>query len=139
MTRLFIGTALAIVASAALAAQTPSTPAAAAAQTAPKPVTYTGCLKAGASAGTYVLADAAKDRKTTTKKGTLTPAAAAATTGDATATEKTFAIAPASAGLDLGPQVGHEVDAVGTLSKQAKKQPQLFTVTAVTMRTDHCW
>jgi opacity protein-like surface antigen len=131
MKRTLTGTALAVLASAALAAaqaqspqpsdppssppavQSPAAPPAAQSQPASrssdmdKTTTWTGCLEAGTAAGTYVLSSASASGAAQSQSKAPQPAGAAAA-GDK------FLLSGAPASFNISSHVNHKVEVTGT-------------------------
>ena len=91
------------------AAQQPTTPKPAAppaSASAANKVTYTGCVKPGTSAGTWILENAEVAAK---------PGSAPSTVGTSGTSKVSFNLEPA-ASVNLTPHANHKVELVGTLS-----------------------
>lgn len=114
MKRLIISTCTAMAFAVGLAAQTPppagQTPAAKPDQSAAaeKTVTLKGCLKAGDTPESFVLADAAPASET------------AGTAGTPSAMKQTVRLIGSPAGTNLKEHVGHMVEATGAITPGAK-------------------
>ncbi len=131
MKRTLIGTALAVLASAALVAAqgqapNPSDPPSApprppaaqspapSAQT-PESQTWTGCLEAGTTPGTYVLSSASASGAAAAKSAPREPAGAAAA-GDK---GDKFVLSGAPASFNISSHVNHKVEITGTVAEAA--------------------
>ena len=90
--------------------QKPTTPPAAAAQADASKVTYTGCLKPGTAADTWILENA----EVASAAGAKSPAATAGTSG--TASSKMTLGVTAKPTDNLKPHANHKIEVVGTLS-----------------------
>lgn len=115
MKRVVIATCVALACAVSLAAQTPASqdkPAAGQPAAADKGVTLKGCLRAGDSPDTFVLANAMPASGAT---GTTGAAAGAATTA------KTVRLTGAPAGMNLKDHVGHTVEITGMMTGQGAK------------------
>ena len=118
----------------------PATPPASSASAANK-ATYTGCVKPGTSAGTWILENVEAAQKA--------GASAAGTVGTSGMSKMTFNLEPAST-VNLTPHANHKVEVVGTLSpaKSAADAPaaaaagqaprQQFSVESVKMVSATC-
>jgi len=115
MLRMFT-VAIALLGSVALGAQAP-TQQAPAQSTAPKPatVTFSGCLKPGASAGSFILADASAAPAPSAEAAKPEPEARG-TTG---ATKSYNLMQPAKTGDDLSKHMNHKIEVRGTVSASA--------------------
>ena len=89
------------------AAQQPARPAETPAAAAANKTTYTGCLKPGTAAGTWILEDA----EVAAKPGASAPS----TVGTSGAAKMTFSLDPAAT-VNLTPHANHKVEVVGLLS-----------------------
>ena len=118
--------------------QKPATPPAASASAANK-TTYTGCVKPGTSAGTWILENAEAAAK---------PGAAPSTVGTSGTSKMTLNLDPAAT-VNLTPHANHKVEVVGALSPAkagASESPaagasaprQQFSVESVKMVSATC-
>jgi hypothetical protein len=89
------------------AAQKPATPAPEQSTTSVSKVTYTGCVKPGTAAGTWVLENA----EAAAKPG----ASASSTVGTSGASKMTFNLSPAAT-VNLTPHANHKVEVVGIVT-----------------------
>ncbi len=97
----------------------PSTPAPTASASMDKDVKLTGCVKAGADAGSFELANVKKDMGASASAGGATASASApASAGES----KNIKLSPAS-GVDIAAHVGHTVEVSGTWSGSASAAP----------------
>jgi hypothetical protein len=131
MKRVFAGTVLALFCAAGLAAQMPAADQKKAepAKSDEKSVTITGCLRAGETPNSYVLANVKKDDASTTAAATpSTPPSAAAGTSGSMASEVKLIGAPAS--LDLSKHVGHTVAITGSWAAAGKSSQPTGTTGA---------
>lgn len=89
-------------------------------QRGPRSVTLTGCLRAGDTAGTYMLTDVTGLPAMGRRGGGDTTAAAGATTSGGTesgtqAAPGTSVMLNPAADVDLAPHVGHKIEVTGTM------------------------
>src|SRR5262245_37875374 len=126
----------------ALAAQSTSTASSAQnppdnAQRGPRPVTAIGCLRAGDTAGTFMLTDvqlqgARKPDDTTAGTTGSTAGSTAGTTGPSEQTRRmptTVMLSPA-ADVDLKPHVGHKIEVTGTMNAGRANRDTTASTTA---------
>jgi hypothetical protein len=88
------------------AAQQPATPPAPSASAATNKVTYTGCVKPGTGADSWILENAEAAAK---------PGASSSTVGTSGTSKMTLNLSPA-ASVDLKPHANHKVEVTGTVS-----------------------
>jgi hypothetical protein len=81
----------------------------------PATVTFSGCLKPGASAGSFILADAAAVPAATSADASKAEPQARGTTGSA----KSYNLMPGKTGEDLGKHVNQKIEVTGTVSAAA--------------------
>lgn len=119
------------------AAQQPTTPQPPSSATAANKVTYTGCVKPGTAAGTWILENAEVAAK---------PGAAGSTVGTSGTSKVVFALEPAAT-INLTPHANHKVELVGTLSPakpgadaaaSASAPRQQFSVESMKMVSSTC-
>jgi hypothetical protein len=116
MKRLFAGTCLAALCAVGLSAQTPAQqPAQSQPMKDDKAVTVTGCLKAGATPGTFELADAKWDKGASSATGT-SGAAGAAAAGASAAAKPSIKLTGTPSGAKLDDHVGHTVQITGKMA-----------------------
>jgi hypothetical protein len=122
----------------------PTPPAQAAGASLDKEMKLTGCLKAGASAGTFELATGKKDKAAPADQAAPAPGAPApAQDAMAKATPKNVTLAPA-AGVNLGAHLNHQIEVAGAWDKaaadaaSAPMAAKTFNVTAVKMIAASC-
>jgi hypothetical protein len=119
-------------------AQQPTTPrpSTSARESAAGKVTYTGCIKPGATAGTWILENAEVAAK---------PGAAPGAVGTSGASKTTLSLEPA-ASVNLTPHANHKVEVVGSLAKPSASSPsaagakaeQEFSVESLKMVSATC-
>jgi hypothetical protein len=121
-------------------------PAASAAEQPDKATKLSGCLKGGATAGTFELATSKKGKAPATADATSpTPSQAPAQDAMAKAGSRNVMLS-AGAGVDLAPHLNHQVELTGmwqqsiasAASADAAKTGKTFNVTAVKMVSTTC-
>ena len=128
MKRVFAGTVLALFCAAGLAAQMPADQKKAEpAKSDEKSVIITGCLRAGETPNSYVLANVKDDASTTAAATPSTPPSAG-TSGAMASGEVKLIGAPAS--LDLSKHVGHTVAITGSWAAAGKSSQPTGTTGA---------
>lgn len=147
MKRIFTGTCLAAVFSVACSAyaQQPPPPTAPADAMAAKTTKLSGCLKAGADAGTFELATSKKDKMATSDQAAAAaPTSSQAPTQDAMAkvNTKNVKLVPAT-GVALAAHLDHQVEVSGSWQQAASAAPdasgaKTFSVTSVKMIAPSC-
>jgi hypothetical protein len=118
------------------AAQQPATPPAPAAAAATNKITYTGCVKPGTGADSWILENAEAAAK---------PGASSSTVGTSGTSKMTLNLQPA-ASVDLKPHANHKVEVTGSISpaKPSADAPaggaakQAFAVESVKMVSATC-
>lgn len=154
MKKTFTGTCVAAFAAVAMTAaaqqpapQTPApqpTPAPSASVKLDKDVKITGCVKAGAEAGSYELTNVKKDSAAGVGAAASAGAAGATASASTMSDSKNVKISPA-AGVDLAAHVGHTVELMGSWSAGASASPagearaaKTFNATSVKMVSATC-